>query len=190
MNTPAHAVLNLVALGRKDSAHTVVPILVGGVLPDVPMFAFYFIEKIVLGTPERVIWSTRYYDPVWQGIIDLVHSVPVILILLGAAWWIGSRWFAACFASMALHIPGDFFLHHDDAHRHFFPVTNWRFESPVSYWDSRHYGDRVETLEMLAVVLALGLLIKRYDGRSARAKVGIMAGAYAAHLMFALWMWA
>ena len=62
--------------------------------------------------------------------------------------------------------------------------------SPVSYWDPRHYGDIVAPLEALAVAVALVMLLRRYDGRAARAALGTMAGAYAIYLIFAVWMWA
>ncbi len=91
---------------------------------------------------------------------------------------------------MALHVPADLLLHHDDGHRHLFPASDWRFMSPVSYWDPRHYGDIVAPLEALAVAVALVMLLRRYDGRAARAALGTMAGAYAIYLIFAVWMWA
>lgn len=48
-----------------------------------------------------------------------------------AAYW---------FLSMFLHSIADFLLHHDDAHSSLVPFTNWKFQSPVSYYDTRHYG--------------------------------------------------
>ena len=154
------------------------------------MFVFYFVEKVVLGTPERVIWSTRYYDPAWQVAIDLFHSGPLIVLLMGVAWWLRSPWLVACLASMALHVPADFLLHHDDAHRHLLPISNWRFVSPVSYWDPRHYGRIVSLLEAVAVALATVLLIRRHPSWGARTALGVVASAYVAYLMFAFWMWA
>jgi len=34
--------------------------LIGAILPDCPMFAFYFIEKVVRDIPEKVIWTESY----------------------------------------------------------------------------------------------------------------------------------
>jgi hypothetical protein len=55
---------------------------------------------------------------------------------------------------MLLHSLGDLPLHHDDAHRHFFPFLDWRFSSPVSYWDPEHHGQWVSLIEFSGVLAA------------------------------------
>ncbi len=62
---------------------------------------------------------------------------------------------------MLLHIFGDLPLHHDDAHRHFFPLLDWRFLSPVSYWDPAHHGQWASLVEFIAV-LAAALIMYRW----------------------------
>ncbi|MEH2308147.1 hypothetical protein [Nostoc sp.] len=56
------------------------------------------------------------------------------------------------FASMVLHSFLDLPVHNNDAHRHFFPFSNYRFISPVSYWDSNHYGAMAALVEILLVL--------------------------------------
>jgi hypothetical protein len=55
------------------------------------------------------------------------------------------------FASMVLHSLGDLPIHHDDAHRHFFPFSEYCFISPISYWDPRYHGTIVSLVEILMV---------------------------------------
>ena len=55
---------------------------------------------------------------------------------------------------MVLHSLLDLPVHNDDAHRHFFPLSNYRFISPISYWDPNHYGGIVSVVELLLVLLA------------------------------------
>ena len=55
---------------------------------------------------------------------------------------------------MFLHLLCDLAVHNDDAHRHFLPFTNWRFISPISYWDPKHYGIIFSALEFLFTVLS------------------------------------
>ena len=110
------------------------PVLAGAVAPDLPMFLFYAVEKLLLTTPERLIWSTRYFDAGWQDFFDVFNSLPLIGLALIVAVALRRRGLQLFFASMALHALCDLLLHHEDAHRHLFPFLDWRFASPISYW--------------------------------------------------------
>lgn len=159
MNTPAHALVNQWALGRK---YPFWPIFLGAILPDIPIYFFYLWEKVVIGIAESRIWSVDYFQSAWQPIIDLLHSFPLILALMGLAhYWKSSR-LEAFSGSLLLHSLLDFPLHYDDAHRHFFPLSNWRFNSPISYWDSRRYGVLGAGIELLLVLAASWVLFRRY----------------------------
>lgn len=140
MNTPAHVLLNLLCLGRNRSANVVTSIAIGGVLPDAPMLVFYFVEKILRGSSEQYIGRQAYYQLRWQNFIDIFNSLPIMAFGFLLALWTSSKVGMLLFASMALHTLGDLPLYHDDGHHHFFPLSNWRFESPISYWDPDHYG--------------------------------------------------
>ncbi len=133
MNTPAHLIVNLFALGRKETPSKQVAVLAGAIIPDAPMFLFYFIEKVVQRVPEFLIWSRDYYLAPWQNFIDCFNSLPLIALGFVLAWKAQSRAGQLLFFSMILHVLGDLPLHHDDAHRHLYPFSDWRFESPVSY---------------------------------------------------------
>ncbi len=188
MNTPAHAVLNLLVVGRGGQPWK--PILLGAVLPDLPMLAMYLVERVVLGTPELVIWQDRYYDPAWQFFIDVFNSMPMIAMALVIAY--ARRWsfLQVMLWSMALHVGIDFLTHVDDAHRHFLPFSDWRFESAVSYWDPDHHGRVFATLEFLFVVAGSGWLSSRGRGVAVqRLGVGILV-ATALLIAFALIVWA
>lgn len=79
---------------------------------------------------------------------------------------------------MLLHHLGDLPLHHDDAHRHFFPLSNFRLISPVSYWDPQHYGTLVALVELAAVLVASAYLLRLVKSRWGRA-VLLLANALA-----------
>ncbi len=190
MNTPSHLVLNLCVLGQRKSATAVVPIAVGAALPDAPMFFFYGVEKLWLGVPEQVIWSSRYFDPAWQDFFDVFNSLPIMAVGLGIAFLARQRWWALLFASMVLHVLLDLPLHHQDAHRHFFPLSDWRFASPVSYWNPAHYGYLMAPLEALASLAGCVLLWRRYPGRGARVALAGLALLYLAFIGFAVVLWA
>jgi hypothetical protein len=190
MNTPAHVMINLLCLGRRETPQVIVPVLVGAILPDLPIFIFYAVEKLIFKTPERIIWSEAYYAPHWQNWIDLFNSIPFALIGLGIALWQGSNIGRLLFSSVLLHIAGDFPLHHDDAHRHFFPFSNWRFESPVSYWDPAYHGTLMTGLEALAVVISCIVLVKTYRSQAGRVVISMIGMLYLLQFAYVFFVWA
>lgn len=160
MNTPSHSILNLAILRRGQSPALTWPVLVGSWLPDAALFVFYGWAKGV-GLPDSVIWQQTYYEPVWQDVFAVGNSIPLAL----AGWGLAARfkwpWGAALFASALLHHAADLPLHHEDAHRHFWPISDVRFVSPVSYWDPDHFGAYGALGELLLVIAASLLLWSR-----------------------------
>ncbi|MDJ0631717.1 MAG: hypothetical protein QNJ34_00865 [Xenococcaceae cyanobacterium MO_188.B29] len=162
MNTPSHYILNLALLGKSIAPNDNIAITVGAILPDIPIFLFYLVAKFIYKLPESKIWSEAYYQTVWQNIIALSHSIPVALIGLIIFIYLDWQTGVVFCVSIICHCLLDLPVHHDDAHRHFFPLSNYRFISPFSYWDINHYGRVVAAIELLLVLIAnplvLGLL--------------------------------
>ena len=154
MKTPSHAIINLAILGKSELPQANLIIAIGGILPDIPIFLFYFWAKYVARMPEATIWSQAYYEPFVQNIVALFHSIPLAAIGWIVAYYFGWQSVQILFLSMILHSLGDLPVHNDDAHRHFFPFSNYRFISPFSYWDRTHYGSIISLVEMLLVLLS------------------------------------
>lgn len=160
MNTPTHAILNLAILGRKSRPEWNSPIIWGGLIPDLAMFGFYGWAKLATDMTESQIWGEAYYQPFWQNLFDFWNSIPLALLGVGMGWWLSRQLryrsvgitVIVCCTSIILHCLADLPLHRDDAHRHFWPLTNYRFESPISYWDPAHNGD-------VFVIFELGLAL-------------------------------
>ncbi|MDE2877611.1 hypothetical protein [Candidatus Palauibacter soopunensis] len=208
MTTPAHAALSLIVLGRSE--RNALPVALGAVAPDLPMLVFYFWERLARGVSEGRIWSERYFDPGWQVVFDIPSSIPllalalcILLVLIGRRSAAGripppgvvaalrparlTEW-ALFVASMIIHALGDLPLHREDAHRHFFPFSDWRFTSPVSYWDPDHYGGYAAIGEVLLVLAVSFFLFRAYRGRGRWIVLGV-AGVYALFIGFAVLMW-
>jgi hypothetical protein len=208
MTTPAHAALSLIVLGRSE--RNALPVALGAVAPDAPMLVFYLWERLVRGVSEGRIWSERYFDPGWQVVFDIPSSIPllgialcILLVFIGrrsTAGHIPPAAMAAAprpvkltaatlfVASMILHALGDLPLHREDAHRHFFPFSDWRFTSPVSYWDPDHYGGYAAVGEVVLVLTVSVFLFRAYRGRGRWIVAGV-AGIYALFIGFAALMW-
>jgi hypothetical protein len=158
MNTPSHAIINMALVGtileNQGLPSPNLWIALGSIFPDIPIFVFYFWAKAIARLPEAQIWSEAYYAPVVQNIVSLCHSIPLAVMGLLIAVIYRSRLGQIFCISLILHSLGDLPVHNDDAHRHFFPLSNYRFISPISYWDPRHYGKVVSFLEICLVFLA------------------------------------
>ena len=172
MNTSAHFLLSFSCLTNSTAAgkiEWVIPASIGALLPDAPMFLFYAVEKIVLRTPERDIWNTRYFLSGWQDFFDVFNSIPIVLLGLVFASLFKKKWMVVLFLSMSLHFAFDLPLHHDDGHRHFWPLSDWRYESPVSYWDPRHFGKWAASLEAILCAVSFYVSYKRFSSKKLRA---------------------
>ena len=153
------------------------------------MIAFYVYQRTVLATPEALIWSDSYFQPNWQLVFDLFHSIPLLCLMALISWRAKAPRMLAFIASMLLHCLADLPLHHDDAHAHFRPISDWRFESPISSWDPLHHGRLLAGVEMLMVLAGAGLLVLRSRLRAWRIVGGLTLAAYAFFIAFAVVMW-
>ena len=188
MNTPAHTVANLMLLGRSGRPEMAVPIAVGSILPDAPMFVFYAVEK-ARGLGEGQIWTERYFDAGWQVFFDAFNSLPLIGLGALVAWRLGAGRWLAFWASMALHCLFDLPLHQADAHRHFYPLSEWKFESPLSYWDPAAGGAIVSLAEVALVLVGSAILWRRWSGAGHRWLVALVGGLYAAYWGYVVAVW-
>ena len=152
MHTPSHIIFNLAFLWGKKKQQFHIPIFLWALLPDVSMFFFVLIEK-VRWYPMEVIFEERYYLPYWQALFDIWHSFPVIALFFWIAMYLKRDWWKYLFSSMWVHSLFDLPLHHDDTHRHFWPISDFRFYSPVSYWDPAHYGHIFAWIEAVMVLI-------------------------------------
>ncbi|MBD2092389.1 metal-dependent hydrolase [Microcoleus sp. FACHB-1515] len=179
MNTPSH----LLMAAAIDKALPRVPIvktafLLGSVAPDVPLWILsiggivYY--RFLLGWDSadvaHLLFDDLYFHhPLWLIGHNVLHSPVLLLVGLSVVWRsrrnIGSRscgWFWFLVACL-LHSAVDILTHADDGPLLLFPLNwNLRFHSPVSYWDSNHYGRQFQVFELaLDGVLLIYLLKQR-----------------------------
>ena len=177
VNTPAHALLGVALLARGDRRPFALAALAGSVLPDLPIFVFFFWQRVVIGLPEQQIFGEAYFRTPWQDFFDLFNSLPLIAACWLVARALGSVRGQVGSAAALLHGMCDLPLHREDAHRRFFPFSDWRFSSPVSYWDPAHFGMAWSTLEGVGVLALSWLLWRRFPNRLARASLALVCGA-------------
>ena len=91
--------------------------------------------------------------------------------------------------AMLLHGLADLPLHHDDAHRQLWPLSDWRYASPLSYWDPRHYGHWVALAELTAVAFSSGVIWRRQPQTGPRILLAAVLISYVAYAAYAIRVW-
>lgn len=169
-------------LARPERRWSATAALAGSFLPDAPMFVMFAYAKLA-GLGHADLWPEPYglyWNPVWQAWINAAHSLPVYLALLGLALAVRLDWLKVFALAGLLHIAFDFPFHREDGHAHLWPFSNWKFVSPVSYWDPAHYGTIMLPIEAAIVAVSIAVLWRRYESLWSRLALGGAAAAFVA----------
>lgn len=175
MNTPAHLLIGTAAFGKAGSKSVTAGAVFGAIAPDLSLYLLAGTSIFLLGIPAETVFGQYYFSDAWQSIFAVDNSFVVWGVLLGLALLLRKPWAIALTGAALLHLCLDFPLHNDDARAHFWPITDWVFISPVSYWDPDHYGVMMVPVGVLASVAAAVLLWRRYTSRIGRGLIVIVA---------------
>lgn len=162
MNTPAHMVLGLAVLGRRPRRREWAAILAGGFLPDAALF-----------------WEAAYGRGSAGVFVEILNSVPVWAAILIGALATNRRALALLAAAALLHVGFDLALHADDARQHFWPLSDWRLISPVSFWDADHHGRLFGVLEAALFAVCFAVIWRRLRAWWEKALAAVFAALYA-----------
>lgn len=186
MNTQTHIIMGAALFGRPAPRLALAGAL-GGLVPDVPMFAIILSLRIA-GYPLDEIFGKIYWEHWWQICNAIGHSFllwgAVLAASLMAKTQSWSRFGVALSGSALIHSAIDFLCHRNDAHMHFWPLTQWRFRSPVSYWDRDYYGNQFGLFEAALGLAFAVLLWRRYKHWPIRALLALCIAAYVAVPVF------
>ena len=143
MNTPAHLLVGTAVFGKPEQTKVTGAALLGALAPDLSLYLMVAVSIWGLGIPADVVFRDLYYSDAWQSVFAIDNSFILWGIGLGVAIWLRQSVWIAFTGAALLHIALDFPLHTHDARQHFWPVTDWVFESPVSYWDNSAHANIV-----------------------------------------------
>lgn len=147
MNTPAHLIVGTAIFARADRKGTYLSALAGAMAPDISLYVMVAVSIWGLGIPARTVFNDYYYTDAWQSVFAVDNSFVLWGMAFGFALWRAMPRLLAFTGAGLLHIALDFPLHTHDARMHFWPVSDWVFISPVSYWDTRAHAGVVGPLE-------------------------------------------
>ncbi len=175
MNTQTHVIIGAALFGKAIPQRSWIAAC-GGLLPDIPMLLIVFALKLY-SVPDFLIFNVLYWQNWWQITNGIAHNFWV----WGGALLFGllmrerrsisadaiSGWgtFMAFSASGLLHVLIDLLCHREDAHMSFWPISRWKFMSPVSYYDPLHYGHYFGLFEASLGFLLAIVLWRRFPNR-------------------------
>jgi len=188
MMTQTHLLLAASLFTKPGRTKRNIAVITGALIPDASIFAL-FAYATLTGLPGDTLWNQTYWTEPWQSLSAISNSIPLYLVFLVAALLTATpkdgrpRWQSLpalfCLAALA-HLATDFPVHHDDAHIHFWPLSDWRFHSPISYWDREHHGGSFAIFEAAFGIALMSLLYVRFRSLWVRLLLGLSILSYIA----------
>lgn len=148
--------------------------VLGALFPDTPTYIFFIVCGLILQIPGNIMWDDLYFNSYWSIPITLTHSFIIWPLLIAFSSYLGFKYLKYFSISALFHAIVDFCVHTEDAYRHFYPFSNWKFHSPVSYWNNAEYGQYVSFFDTFLVLGLLLFLYQRYGRSERRIRIGII----------------
>ncbi len=177
MNTPAHLLIGAAAFARPARGPTLWAALLGSLLPDLSLYVMVGASLFVLGIPEQVVFGQLYFSPAWQTVFAVDNSFILWGVTLVIGVWRGWHFLTVAASAGLLHLAMDFALHAGDGRPQFWPLSDWVFHSPVSYWNSAHHAHWVVPVSVAVCALSYVVLWQRGLSVSAKLFFAVLLGA-------------
>ncbi len=106
---------------------------------------------------DLALWDAAAAHPLTRAL----HSFVPAGAALVAARAVGARRVTPFLWGILTHATLDMLTHVEDAYPIFWPLSMYRFPTPVSYYDPAHFGREFFLIEHLALAVAGGLVLLR-----------------------------
>ena len=167
MTTYSHFFWNFVLARRRPWRWE---FAIGAVLPDVvyfPLMLRTIAEHGAGSWGDLALWDAAAAHPVTIVLHSYVPVGCALAITYAAGWVQVAPWLWGMFT----HVVIDMLTHVRDAYPILWPLADYRFPSPVSYYESAHYGREFFFVEhgamaVVLLLLAVGYVRRRWAGRA------------------------
>lgn len=182
MQTQTHIFLALALFAKAGKPLRNRAVLAGAMATDLFIYLGFLWFVTIKGQSAQIFFRDTYFDPLMQFWSALSNSLPLYAALAIAAYaararkWGEAVWVFALagLTQAALDLP----VHAEDAHRHFWPLSDFRFISPVSYWDPNHFGRIIGPLDAALGLLCIFIVWQKFPKLWVRIVLGVFAALY------------
>lgn len=176
MNTPSHIILHLGIRKYLEGKKILIPksFVFWALAPDIGL---YLCVILYIPISKYLLWNSTEYTfmhmfddlyfehPLWIFAYNILHA-PLMLFSIFCIIYLFRNnlrkyykiinWLIIwCFIHTVFDIP----LHHNDGPRIFYPFSDYRFMSPISYWDVNYYANYVIPFELWWCILIMCYLL-------------------------------
>ena len=187
MNSPTHTLLALALLSKRGVRKRNWAIFLGSIIPDLAIYLWFPYQALIKGESGKRIWDELYFEAPMQNAVALFNSIPIYAVLAVIGFIARGKLWGKCLLVFALaaliHMATDLPVHNHDAYRHFWPISEWRFYSPFSYWETDHHAGWVSLIEAAIALGSIFILWRRFPKLWVKIVLGVLAAIYIALLV-------
>lgn len=184
MISPTHSLLALAVLAKRGETQRNWAVFIGSILPDLAIYLWAPYQSLVNGVSGEQMWRKLYFEAPMQNLIAYFNSIPIYASLAIIGYYARAKTWGKLLLFFALaaliHMATDMPVHSDDAYRHFWPLSDWRFYSPLSYWDNRHHAEWIGLIDAAIGLISIIILWRRFPKLWVKIVLGFFFMAYVA----------
>lgn len=182
MNSPTHTLLALAFLSKRGEKKRNWAVIIGSILPDAVIYFWAPYQSLVKGVSGEEMWRELYFAAPMQNLIAYFNSIPIYGALAIIGYVMRAKMWGKLLLFFALaalvHMATDMPVHNHDAYRHFWPVSDWRFFSPFSYYERDHHAGWVSLIESALAFISIVILWRRFPKLWVKIVLGVFACLY------------
>jgi len=153
MDTIWHTFWTYILFRKRQGVHWAV---LGSVLPDIINLFAIGVNFVLYGFN----WQT-YVAPVmptWTLVFNYAAHSLLVITILGIILFVVARSLLPLCYGLGFHALLDYMTHHTDAYPPFYPLSEWKFVSPISYWEDAYYSNEVMLIHLVLATFVIGYL--------------------------------
>jgi hypothetical protein len=136
------------------------------VAPDLPYFAllgYYSLRLHVNGFADLGLWDWAWRFPVVCALHSFVPWAATATLVSLACGRRLRQWLLPVWAGWLSHVVVDMLTHRSDGYPIFYPLSAYRFATPVSYWEPAYHGRAFMLIDttLITVLLIHHVLTRR-----------------------------